>query len=422
MSVMAEDAVEKPSWMTREFLEDVLQSRHEYSDVVVENIKVQLAVGKGDNYTSLLYRVLVEFRRRTKEIKDGDELENISLIIKGLSSVDIMAKFIIEANIFERETSMYFITIPRMLQLLQEKLPDRAVPQLTALFYKTSRPHTLVLEDLTTLGFKMADRKTRMDLPHCEIALKSLARFHAMSVALYDKDPKSMDPYVENMYIEKNRVNMVNFLKAAMEALGNVVAKWEGFEKYEAKLKDITPKMWDRLTELVTPKKDALSVLNHGDCWVNNMMFHYRATGEPDEVRFVDFQMMRFSSPALDLQYFVYSSPSEDVRSQHTDHLLQVYHKELSDTLKILQCDRPEFTVDVLKKEFDDRSFFGFVTACTLLGAVVAEPTEAFDMENLNEDGSNLDAKSIEKTYSGSRYECAFRQLLPHFETKGVFT
>jgi hypothetical protein len=253
------------------------------------------------------------------------------------------------------------------------------------------------------------------------VALKGLAKFHAASVALYDKNPNSMDEYAENVYIEKNRDVTMNFTASTINALANVVEKWPGFEEYADKIRGIIPKFWDRIVGNVKPVPGSLSVLNHGDFWVNNMMFHYcPETGKPDQIRFIDFQMSRYSTPALDLQYFIYSSLSEPVRYEYTEHLLEVYHTELRDTLKALGCDHHVYTIEQLKKEYEDASFYGLITACTVLTIVLADPAEAFDMEKMTEDGSNLDLKSLERTYSGRRYKEAFQILLPHFEKKGL--
>jgi hypothetical protein len=409
--------VERPSWLDADFIEEALHSREQYEGITVVASRVELAVGKGDNYTSVLYRVAVEFKRRN----DGDATETTSVIIKGLSTVEIMAKFLKESKVFEKETTVYQITVPAMFRLLQQNAQGRKINYLTPFCYKTSRPHTLILEDLMTLGFKMADRRARLDLAHCKVAVKSLARFHAMSVALHDEDPTSMDAYAESVYIDINRDMMSNFIESAFNALANVVEKWSGFEKHGDKFRGLIPSVWDRVVETVRAVPNSLSVLNHGDCWVNNMLFHYcPTTGKVNEARFVDFQLSRYSSPALDLQYFVYTSLSDDVRSDYTELLLEEYYKELQDTLKILGCEHHHFTLDQLKKEFEDKSFFGLMTAVTVLSAVLAGPNEIFDMENINEDGSNVDPKSVEKTYSGRRYKQAFQKLIPHFEKKGL--
>jgi RecA/RadA recombinase len=73
-----------------------------------------------------------------------------------------------------------------------------------------------------------------------------------------------------------------------------------------------------------------------------------------------------------------------------------------------------------MKKEYEDRSLFGLITACTVLSAVLADPADAFDLENVKEDGSQMDSKSLEKPYSGRRYREAIQKLLPHFEMKGL--
>jgi hypothetical protein len=414
---MEPGTIERPSWIDAKFIEEALHSREEYGDVTVVDIRVQLAVGKGENYTSLVYRVAVEFKRQNI----NDEIESASLIIKGLSTVEVMAKFLAEHNIFEKETKIYQVTIPAMLHLQQQNFQGRKIQHLVPFCYRTSRPHTLILEDLTSLGFKMADRRSRLDLIHCTVALKGLARFHAMSVALHDKNPTSMDPYAESMYTDENRDMMSNFITPSLEAVANVVEKWPGFEEYGDKFRKIIPTSWDRLAEAVKPVSGSLSVLNHGDFWVNNMMFHYCLnTGKADDVRFFDFQLSRYSSPALDLLYFMYTSPSEDVRSEYTEYLLETYHKELRYTLKVLGCEHHKFTIKQLKKEFEEKSFFGLITACTVLAAVLAEPTETYDMDNFKEDGSCLDPTCFEKVYSGRRYRQATQKLLPHFENKGL--
>jgi len=415
---MGLDPVDRPRWLDDEFIQDVLRSREEYSEICVVKSEVELAVGKGENYCSTIYRVAVEFKR----CKSNEETETTGLIIKTLSAVEIMVKFMTESKAFEKETALYQITIPAMFNVLQQNIQGREVQHLTPICYKTSRPQTLVLEDLTTLGFKMANRHDRLDSLHCTLALKNLAKFHAASVALYDKNPNGMDVYVESIYTDKNLDMMRKFMDTSFNALANVVEKWSGFEKYGDKLRLIIPTICDRIMEIVKPVPDSLSVLTHGDFWVNNMMFHYcPETGKPDQVRFIDFQLARYSTPVLDLQYFIHTSASELVRSEYTEHLLQVYHTELRDQLKTLGCDLHIYTFEQMKKEYEDRSLFGLMTACTVLSAVLADPEEAFDLENVKEDGSQMDSKSLEKPYLGRRYREALQKLLPHFEMKGIF-
>lgn len=54
-------------------------------------------------------------------------------------------------------------------------------------YVRLERPLCLMMEDLASLGFRMADRQAGFDLEHSLMAIRGLARFHATSVALCEK-------------------------------------------------------------------------------------------------------------------------------------------------------------------------------------------------------------------------------------------
>lgn len=84
-------------------------------------------------------------------------------------------------------------------------------------------------------------------------------------------------------------------------------------------------------------KTNAFNVLNHGDCWTNNIMFQYDSKGRISETILIDFQMSRFGSPAQDLYYFLLSSTNLEVKLKYFDYFIYYYHQELVKHLKLLQ-------------------------------------------------------------------------------------
>jgi hypothetical protein len=59
-----------------------------------------------------------------------------------------------------------------------------------------------VVQDLSAEGFKMAERRHGLDLPHCLLVMRKLARFHAASIVLHDRDPESMSLYDQSFFSE----------------------------------------------------------------------------------------------------------------------------------------------------------------------------------------------------------------------------
>jgi hypothetical protein len=79
--------------------------------------------------------------------------------------------------------------------------------------YIYSCPGTIVMEDLCAQGFNVAERRKGLDLSHCLLVMRMLARFHAASVVLHDRDPEAMSLYDKNFFSEPElRESLQNFV------------------------------------------------------------------------------------------------------------------------------------------------------------------------------------------------------------------
>jgi aminoglycoside phosphotransferase (APT) family kinase protein len=109
-----------------------------------------------------------------------------------------------------------------------------------------------------------------------------------------------------------------------MNNVADEVGTWPDFSHFAGKLRVIAKDALGHIGRESARDDKAFNVLNHGDAWKNNILFRYTNTGQPESAMFVDYQMSNLTSPAVELRYFIYTSPRDDVRMRHENTLLQV--------------------------------------------------------------------------------------------------
>lgn len=99
-------------------------------------------------------------------------------------------------------------------------------------------------------------------------------------------------------------------------------------------------------------------VLNHGDIWINNMLFKSDDNGNCIDVKFIDYQIASWGSPITDLMYFLLTSVQDDIKTAHFDELIAFYHKELVKSLNELNYSKDIPTLDVMKQDLLEKRGF----------------------------------------------------------------
>nr|CAD7269019.1 unnamed protein product [Timema shepardi] len=398
---------EQPSWLNKGFFEDLLREENG-RNVSVEIKNVQNAVPVGENYLSIIRRITLGVS------EDGGQSVEKSLIVKDLPKGEGIQKFLKEDGVFKREICMYQKVLPTLYRIAEGRLE---APSLSAKCYPLDNDELLVMEDLRPSGFNLADRRQGLDYDHCLVAVKALARLHGMSVAAHEQDPDVFHIVKMNTLSQSERAGMKIRLESCFNMLKEVVKGIKGFERFVDKLNHIHDGLIDKIIRMMNPEEGELRVMNHGDFWVSNLLFRYDEQGKVSDIKIVDFQMPKYVTPAMDLHFFLVSSPNIDVRKNSVDRLLEEYHSELNDVLKRLNFADKQITLQRIKKELKDTGFYAVSTMATRLNMIVADPKDA---PNIDEDTKSERENSMSKTYKGARYRELVQILLPRFEEQGI--
>ena len=110
----------------------------------------------------------------------------------------------------------------------------------------------------------MADRFEGLDLDHILLSLKKLARMHAASIIIHEKDPKAFKQFDTGFFTRKTDVFDVVF-ESLCDALIQEIPQWKGYEHYEEKLKNVRKNLVKNARRAFDCDEGDLHVLTHGN-------------------------------------------------------------------------------------------------------------------------------------------------------------
>ena len=238
-------------------------------------------------------------------------------------------------DVFEIESTMYREIMPEFEELYREAGVDvRFGPR--AYEIATDKPYIL-LEDLRPKGFKNMNRLEGFDVEHTKAVLTRLAQWHAVSAARVARKGPFSPLISESLFNEENR----EMLKSIFNGMGNVFLKcvkdYNGHEEYYERLCEQKDNRINQLLEANITDESEFNVLNHGDCWSNNVMFRHDEQGKLLDTYLVDYQITHYGTPAQDLYYFLLSSTQYDIKIKKFDYFIKFYHDRLAENLQLLK-------------------------------------------------------------------------------------
>ncbi|KAK5640990.1 hypothetical protein RI129_009537 [Pyrocoelia pectoralis] len=372
-------------------------------NVEIANFKSTQLTSDGDNFCSELKRISVSY-----SLQDEAKKRRFSLIAKYLPQNEYQAQFIEEMKFFYFEQKMYSQIIPKLNQL------DYSLKFAPELYYSSQKPiPMLLLEDLSRLNYKVVTGGN-LDFNHSLLVIEKLAYLHAASYALHEQNPTVFKGL--NQFILRKTDIMAKLLTTCYDEVLIACNDIPELQKYVCKLKVARDHILNKVYNIHFMNSN-LKVLNHGDCWRNNVLFHYSKEGEPVDAIFIDFQNPCFASPCLDLQYFLATSVTLEVKSKYSvilDHYFNSLLKYLDKLHLNAMPKREEFYED-----FRSTAHLGFASSIFLLPITKAGKMKGASVENFLE--SREEGSYRHYCFSNEEYRKEMMYYLPFFDKFGIF-
>ncbi|XP_053958148.1 uncharacterized protein LOC128863170 [Anastrepha ludens] len=363
-------------------------------EVQIDAFEEEQGSGRGDNYTATLYRTHLTGQRKSTADGKKQKWEQY-LICKRLPENAQRREAYKSDKLFRNEVLFYTEILPELLRF-QETKTEKVFDATPKCFY--ARGDLLIMEDLRIRGFQMPDRQKGLTIDETELVLKEVAQFHALSLAYKFENLAqferlrglvteglfcaSNENWYKNYYerLTKDAIKMVSDILPEDSKYLDAMRKFAGCSSF-----------FSQMVNLVCAES-TLSAICHGDCWVNNFLYRYESAGGNTEqkkavdVCLVDFQLIRYSSIALDIANLLFCCTTKAMRDEHLNSFIKLYTSEVFRWLKTLctylpeYCDSAEKFAKLFREELKTYGRFALGLALDILPMSTCSSEHAPDM------------------------------------------
>lgn len=226
----------------------------------------EYAVGeKGDNYLGQM--LCVKIKNNTK---------NLEVIVKLAPKNDEFRESLQVRELFKKEMYIYDTVLTTFTSFQNEYNMKNPFNAYAKFYGKCDDEYNecLVLENLVKNGYSLWNRKLPMNPDHVALVMKEYGKFHAVSHAMKHKNVtlfRKIVNVIDKDLTEHEERNLRMFLKNSCATLKKAAEGNGVLEKaYKRLVSDLDGYF---LGEILKPREKM--VVNHADCWCNNMLFKY---------------------------------------------------------------------------------------------------------------------------------------------------
>ncbi|XP_066249546.1 uncharacterized protein [Euwallacea similis] len=358
---------------------------------------------RGDGFLSEFY---------TGSVKNKDTGEVIETYIKFPPHQDMSIRSMVYANEF-----LYYDTIyPQLQEFQKEKGIKEPFNKIPRFFCGNIEPGNeyIVLENLKLQDYNMWDKTKFLDEEHLNALFKVYGKYHALTFAFkhqnrekYEEMTREIQDVFDKLYNGGLMTKMLlNLLKIAQSAVKEID------EKKADRLQPWIDDFMDRFITKGMFYKGDYSTLTHGDCWSNNILFKYDKSETLEDLRLIDHQLVRDSTPVHDLSYFFYAGAAKKDLDK-LDQYLETYYDSFCSFARELDSD-PEklLPLKALKSDWEEYSLLGVKMG------LIAWQIKLISKENIVKEIGKVATSNLRKCFEDASqtevYKANSRDILLH--------
>ncbi|XP_028129762.1 uncharacterized protein LOC114325831 [Diabrotica virgifera virgifera] len=390
--------------------QDVCQLVEKTLNQSLDNLVVTVHTGnkKGEGYIGEI--IFASF-------KNKETLKEDHLVIKKVFPSDREETTNFLSNCYLNEINFYTNVWPAF-EKFRKSFVSTKLLDLVPKCYGTSSvrgSEKVILENFKFQNYEVHPKKVLVSDALYEEIFKLYGQFHAISFAMRHHQPKEYQTLTKPLHNNWLGLTHTDLFKSGVIDSFRVMEKILESKKEDELLTKIQPyvqngfKIFDKAANYQT----AYPVINHGDCWSNNMLVKYNSLKKIEDIKFIDFQMCMSGSPVYDLSYSFYSGASKE-SLKNWEKYLKIYHNSLDKSLKGYNLKVDDiYPYTELVKEWKNNVQFAFIMSLLMWGAKFIKEDEVRDLDV--SDGE-LDLQHLVET---EEYSQGILNLVKHFDENG---
>lgn len=325
------------SWITESYIKNLLCTLYRSDSVELITLRLyEKPDGRG--FCALITKLFVSFRL------NGKILERNFIVKVALPASETIKKLCEEDNIFETEIDFYGKVAPLMTDLWKKyNIFQKVFPEPLGI---NKIQQSIILEDLLVTNEYSSEFKGRLNMYHSKQFLNKIALFHASSTIIEEKHSYIAKTFTRGMFHAGKMFSEITF-----QEMFNSLVRCS--QTWNIDLSNIN--YLQKTIEVCQPNQKLFNCLIHGDVHKNNF---FLKTDTPD-LTLIDFQAVKWSSPALDLHLFLQSSVDTNLIYEKENEMVHYYFCKLVEYLRILMFEGEIPTFHDFWQQFETKRFYG---------------------------------------------------------------